>query len=316
LQVVALLLIALSLWVLSPVLAPLAGAGFVVLLASRSYERLVVALHGRRPLAGVIATVAVTLAVFVPLGGALYLAGTQAIAAGHSLAQAVARAGGVDAFVGQISPTLRDRLPGLGDAAISTIVDSAGRLASWAPHIVTSAGWFAALALLAVVSTYYLFVQGPSFVAFLRRASPLRREQTDALLAEFHEVAVGLFRGNVVVALFHATSAAVGYAIFGVGHVFVLGAVTTIASFVPLVGTSLVWGPPVVGLILAHHIGRAIGLLVWCLLVVGRERSDRAPHRLARSHGAAAAAALSHALRRNRGFRGEGPAPGPSRRKP
>lgn len=50
---------------------------------------------------------------------------------------------------------------------------------------------------------------------------------------------------------------------------FLLGAVTMVASFVPLVGTGLVWVPFVDGLFLAHHTARAIGLLFWCALVVG-----------------------------------------------
>jgi predicted PurR-regulated permease PerM len=268
LQWVALVLVLLSLWVLGPVLAPLAGAGFVVLVANDPYERLVVALHGRRSLAAVIATVVITVAVFAPVVGALYLAGVQAISAGHGIVESVAKAGGVNGFVAQLPPVLRDRLPDASDA-VSTLVGWAGRLASWVPSAVGSVGWFSAEALLAIVSTYYLFGQGPTFVEFLRRVSPLRRDQTEALLSEFRNVALGRFRGNMVVGLFHGVSAAVGYAIFGVGHVFLLGVVTMIASFVPLVGTGLVWVPLVVGLFIAHHTARAIGLLIWCLLVVG-----------------------------------------------
>jgi predicted PurR-regulated permease PerM len=269
LQWIVLVLVLLSLWVVSPVLAPLAAASFVVLIANRAYERLVVALHGRRGLAAVIATVVITVGLFAPLLGAFYLAVVQAIGAGHAIAQAVAKAGGVNAFVVQLPPLLRERLPDATDTVVSTLVGWAGRFASWAPRVVGSVGWFTAEALLAIVSTYYLFSQGPTFVEFLRRVSPLRRNQTEALLSEFRNVAIGLFRGNVVAALFQAVSAAVGYAIFGIGHVFLLGAVTMIASFVPLVGTSLVWTPLVIGLILAHHTARAIGLLIWCLLVVG-----------------------------------------------
>jgi predicted PurR-regulated permease PerM len=268
LQWVALVLVVLSLWVLGPVLAPILFAGFVVLVANGPYERLVVALHGRRSLAAVFATVAITVAVFAPIAGALYLAGVQAISAGHGIVQAVAKAGGVNAFVAQLPPVLRDRLPDASDA-VSALVGWGGRLASWAPRAVGSVGWFTAEALLAIVTTYYLFAQGPTFVEFLRRVSPLRRDQSEALLSEFRNVALGLFRGNIVVGLFHGVSAAIGYAIFGISHVFLLGVVTMIASFVPLVGTGLVWMPLVIGLFIAHHTGRAIGLLTWCVLVVG-----------------------------------------------
>ena len=266
---IALVLVLLSIWVLSPVLAPLAAAGFVVLVANSAYERLAAALHGHRSLAAVFATLFITILVFAPLTGAIYLAGVEAIHAGHALMRAVTSAGGVNAFVAQLPPVLRERLPDVSDSAVSALVAGAARFVSWAPRAFGSVGWFVAEALLVIVSTYYLFVEGPTFVSFIRRVSPLRRNQTEALLSEFRNVAVGLFRGNFVVALFHAASAAVGYAIFGIDRVFLLGVVTMIASFVPLLGTSLVWGPLVVGLLLAHHAGKAIGLLLWCLLVVG-----------------------------------------------
>lgn len=267
LQWIALVLVLLSLWVLGPVLAPLVFAGLVVLVTDGAYEHLVIKLHGRRSLAAVTATVIIAVAVFVPLVGAAYLAGVQAIRAGHTLIDAVATAGGVNAFVSQLPPALRDRLPD-ANAIVSTLVGWAGRFASWAPRAVGSIGWFIAESLLAIVSTYYLFVQGPTFVKFLRGVSPLRRDQTNALLSEFRNVALGLFRGNLLTILFQGVAAGVGYAVFGVGHVFLLAAITTIAAFVPLVGTSLVWAPLVISLFVAHQNGRAIGLLIWCLLVV------------------------------------------------
>src|SRR5262249_57450163 len=115
-------------------------------------------------------------------------------------------------------------------------------------------GWFGGQGFRAFVSTYYLFVQGRAFVAFLRRVSPLNAKQTEALLAEFRSVTNSLFRGNLVVALVQGTSAGIGYLIFGVGHVVLLATITMFASFVPLVGTSLVWGPIVIWLALTHHL--------------------------------------------------------------
>ncbi len=268
-QVIALILLALLVWVLSPVLTPLLAAGFAVLVAYGSFDRLVVTLRGRRSLAAALATVILILTVFVPVGGALYAAGVQLVAAGHALARVGASAGGVNELVAQLPPFMRDRMPALSETAVSAVAAWAGRAASWAPGAVRSIGWFVAEALLGIVSAYYLFLDGPIFVSFLRDVSPLDPRQTDALLKEFREVAIGLFRGNVVVALFHGASAAIGYWIFGTGHVFLFGALTAIASFVPLLGTSLVWAPLVAGLAIGHHTGRAIGLLIWCLVVVG-----------------------------------------------
>lgn len=267
-QVVVLVLVALLLWVLRPVLGALLLGGFAVLVAYRPFERLASALRGRRRLAAVIATSVVTVAVLLPLGVAAGYAVSEAADGIRWLNHEVAASGGYAALVEQLPAPIRDRLPSFA-GGLDAAVAWAARAASAAPHLVASTGWLLSEALLSVVTMYYLFVEGPSLVTFLNRVSPLRAEQTQALLAEFRAVALALFRGNLVVAFFHGASAALGYATFGVPRVLLLGVLTAVASFVPLVGTGLVWIPLVAALALTHHEARALGLLAWCATVVG-----------------------------------------------
>jgi predicted PurR-regulated permease PerM len=48
-----------------------------------------------------------------------------------------------------------------------------------------------------------------------------------------------------------------------------LGMLTMLASFIPVVGTLIVWVPTVVLLWLANHHGAAVLLVVWCALFLG-----------------------------------------------
>lgn len=268
LQWLVLLLVALLIWVLRPVLGALLVGGLVVLIAARSYDRLVVKLRGRRAPAAAIATSVVTLAVLLPLSLALYFAVGEAADGLRSLAHEVSARGGYAGLVAGLPPWARDRLPS-ASGGMDTMLGWAGHVASATPRLLASTGWLITEALLTVVTIYYLFLDGHSLVMILRQVSPLRREQTDALLDEFQLVAIALFRGTLVVALAQGLAATLGYAIFGSSHVLLLGVVTALASFVPLVGTAIVWAPLVVALALGHHEGRALGLLAWCVTVVG-----------------------------------------------
>jgi predicted PurR-regulated permease PerM len=51
--------------------------------------------------------------------------------------------------------------------------------------------------------------------------------------------------------------------------VLLLGALTALASFVPLLGTATVWLPVVIGAALVDSPWRAFGLLIYSLVVVG-----------------------------------------------
>jgi len=267
LQYVVLILVALLIWILRPVLGALLLGGFAVLVSYRPYQRLVGVLHGRRATASVLATSVLTLAVLLPLGIAAYLAVDEAVDGIRWLGQQLST-GGTSALLDALPLPVRERLPSLTTALEGTL-GWAARAVSAAPRLIASTGRLLVEALLTLVTMYYLFVEGPSFIELVYRVSPLSADQTDALLAEFRTVAVALFRGSLLVALFHGVSAALGYAIFGVPRVVLFGVLTAVASIVPLVGTGLVWLPLVIALALTHHVGRALGLSIWCAAVVG-----------------------------------------------
>jgi predicted PurR-regulated permease PerM len=267
LQYVVLFLVALLIWVLRPVLGALLLGGFAVLVSYEPYQRLVNVLHGRRATAAVLATAGLSVAILLPLAMAAYLAIDEA-ADGIRWITRELWASGTAGLLHWLPVSIRELLPSL-TSTIDALLGWVTRSASNAPHLIASTGRLLIEALLTIVTMYYLFVEGPSFVDLLRRVSPLSADQTDALLAEFRIVALALLRGSLVVALFHGVSAAVGYAIFGVSRVLLFGVLTAAASIVPVIGTGLVWLPLVIGLALTHHVGQAAGLLIWCAAVVG-----------------------------------------------
>jgi predicted PurR-regulated permease PerM len=119
-----------------------------------------------------------------------------------------------------------------------------------------------------LIAFYFFLLEGPRLRRWLERVSPLEPRQTRDLFIEFRSVARASIFGSALAALFQAVAATVGFIVTGVPYAIFFGLLTLVVSFIPVVGTMLVWAPAV-GLlwVFGHHV-MAIVLLAWCLVVV------------------------------------------------
>jgi predicted PurR-regulated permease PerM len=123
-----------------------------------------------------------------------------------------------------------------------------------------------------LIAFYFLLIEGSRIAEWMRRVSPLEARQTRDLLDEFRAVSRASILGTAIAALFQALTATLGFFITGVPHAVFFGMCTLIASFIPVVGTLIVWVPAVAFLWLAGHHGSAVLLAAWCMVfVVGAE---------------------------------------------
>jgi predicted PurR-regulated permease PerM len=180
---------------------------------------------------------------------------------------------------GALSPRaeeLLDRLLGALHVTRAQLGDLLHRASAGAEHLLsrvlessTRATFHTAIMLIAF---YFFLVEGRRMAEWLHRVSPLETRQTRDLLDEFRAVSRATILGTTIAASFQALAATLGYVITGLPHAAFFGLCTLLASFIPVVGTLLVWLPAVVFLWLADHHGAAVLLTAWCLVfVVGAE---------------------------------------------
>ena len=62
--------------------------------------------------------------------------------------------------------------------------------------------------------------------------------------------------------------AGLGFAVFGVPHPATGGALLALTSFIPVIGTLLVWVPAAVWLLASGHLARALLLTAYCLVIL------------------------------------------------
>ncbi len=263
--------VALTVYVIWPFRAPLflaavLAAAFQPLLART--ERL---LKGRRRLSGALLTVLVFGTIVAPIASILAFIGQQMTQGLTWVRDSL----GVQS-VGQISMS---RVPPEAQHAIDRILSTlhlsrdqvqsfAGKALDYAqgvgPALVGASVGAVASTLIMLAAFFFLLVDGRTLIRLLGRISPLQAAQTEELLREFANVSSATLVGAALTAAVQAILATIGFAIARVPHAVFLGIATLVASFIPVVGTALVWIPAAALLALTGHMTAAIFVAAWC----------------------------------------------------
>jgi predicted PurR-regulated permease PerM len=266
--------------IFQPFLGPIYWAfllAFMLLPVNRRVRR---RLGGRRGLAAAVMTVGVTLGFAVPAAvGAIGFA-RQGIELGRKISAAGQRY--------QIQgPQDLVNLPVFGGAmawATERLHVDAAHVQTWVVRgsqqtvqfllarsgdvLFGALGMFGNLALTLFV-LYFFFRDGDTMAARAWGLIPIDARRKEALDRRLQAVTRGVVIGTVLTALSQGALLAVGLWIAGVSSPLVFGAVGAVASFVPFVGTALVWVPAAIWVYTQGVVWKTIFLVLWGALVVG-----------------------------------------------
>lgn len=110
---------------------------------------------------------------------------------------------------------------------------------------------------------FYSFQEGRRVFDRIKHLIPLAPNLKERLIEEVRNVTGAVVYGQVVTALVQGTLGGIGFLIFDVPNPVLWGFVMIILSFLPLVGTPIIWAPAAVWKIVSGHTFQGIGLLVW-----------------------------------------------------
>lgn len=116
---------------------------------------------------------------------------------------------------------------------------------------------------------YFLFEKPRFFERILVNAAPLKRANISLIGDKMRKLIIANAIGIPVVALGQGLVGLVGYFIFGAPSPILLFALTAAASMIPIVGAAIVYVPVCIFMIAEGNTGAGIGLLIYCLVVVG-----------------------------------------------
>jgi len=115
---------------------------------------------------------------------------------------------------------------------------------------------------------FFMLTNGREMEKMLDRLIPLKGENIKLLGNETKNMIKANAVGIPILALLQGFVAALGYWIFGVDDAILWGFISGIFSIIPIVGTAVVWLPLCLYLFATDKTGNAIGLLVYCAVLV------------------------------------------------
>ncbi|MCF1427258.1 MAG: AI-2E family transporter [Shewanella sp.] len=115
---------------------------------------------------------------------------------------------------------------------------------------------------------FFFLRDNDKLIGALRHVIPLSRSQEDLIFHEIEQVAKSAVLGSFLTAIAQGIAGGIVMALAGFPGLF-WGSMMAFASFIPFVGTALIWMPAAVYLALTGDWGWAIFLVVWGIVVIG-----------------------------------------------
>ncbi|TAN42463.1 MAG: AI-2E family transporter [Nitrospirae bacterium] len=122
---------------------------------------------------------------------------------------------------------------------------------------------------LMLFTVFFLFRDGTRLADWVRDWLPFPDEQKDRLFGQTKDLIVSTIYGGVVVALSQGILGGIAFAIFGIGAPVLWGSVMALCSFLPAIGTALVWAPASLFLFIQGAYLKALGLVLVGVFVIG-----------------------------------------------
>lgn len=157
----------------------------------------------------------------------------------------------------------------LGDALHLYAARGASYLAGRVGLILTHTAEFVIDLSFTVLAMFYFFRDGAAIVNRLQRALPFEPLEQARIVEDTRELVFATVISSLAAAAMHGVIGGFAFAVTGIQAPLFWGVLMAFFSFIPLIGTALIWVPLSISLILGGHLGRGIILAAICSIVVG-----------------------------------------------
>lgn len=259
------------------------------------YDRLLKLTKGRARLSALLACLFVLFLIVIPTGIFLFLLGRQALDVYNGIVQKV-QSGALDPYLkweqGNIFYDIFQEVQtyfeksqvlfgttvdltnlDLKQSLVGLAKDVSGLLVGQTKNLIAGLGESFLNAILnffiLFFALYYFFKDGHLISNAFMQASPLPAKYNTELLRKFKEMSKAALYGIFLTSIAQGMLGGIGFMIVGIPNALLWGTAMAFFSLVPLVGTSLIWLPASVILLLSGNIFGGIFLFLWGIFLVG-----------------------------------------------
>jgi len=258
-----------------PFLMTIIMAGIFSALTRPLYRRLERWLGGRRSLAAAVTLILIIFVVLLPLAGLLGAVTAEAIKVGETVKPWVQKQLSQPAAFSDLLEKIPfyERLLPYKETLLQKAGELVGRLSSFLINSLSSVTVMTAqlifMLFIFLYTMFFFLVDGDRILNRMLYYLPLKPEDEERMLDKFTSVTRATLKGVAVIGILQGVLTGAAFAVIGIPSSIFWGTVTAVMSLVPGIGTAIVWLPASIILATGGHYGQAIGLFVFCSLVVG-----------------------------------------------
>ena len=250
-------------------------AGIFSALSFPLYRRFERWFKGRRTLASLATLVLIIVVVILPLGGLLGIVTGQAIKVGEAVTPWVSRQLSQPDAISEALKSLPfyDKVEPYRNLILTKAGELVGHISGFLINRLRSVTLgtvnFIFMLFIMLYTMFFFFMDGPKLIDKILYYLPLEDHDERLMLNKFTSVTRATLKGTAVIGILQGTLAGAAFAVVGIDSAVFWGTIMAVLSFIPGIGTALVWVPAVIILAATGHPAKAIGLGVFCAAVVG-----------------------------------------------
>lgn len=263
------------LFMIRPFLMALFLAGIFSAMAQPAYRKISRIIGGRPRAASLIILLLFCLIFLLPLSGLVGVITAQAVKVATSikpwLERQIAQPAPFSEYL-QMIPFYEDIVPYRDE-----IIGKAGEWASGATFFMVdflserAAGTitFILMFFIFLYTSYFFMTDGTKLLTRMLYYLPLEDRKEKRLLERFTSVTRATLKGTAVIGVLQGGLAGLAFAVVGIDAAVFWGTIMTVLSIIPGLGSALIWLPAAIVLAIGGNYLKAIGLTLFCGLVVG-----------------------------------------------
>ncbi|MGB0035316.1 MAG: AI-2E family transporter [Candidatus Acidiferrales bacterium] len=256
--------------IFEPFLAPIAWAVVLVVVSFPVYTRL--SRRMRPAIAAVVMTFGITLILIVPTLLVMGAFVRQGVVAVREIQQGIAS--GHYAWVNDLWARIQARFPDANPGDLGTVVSRYGEkaaayVAERLGAILRNTAEFLFHLCVAILAMFYLYIDGDKIVVRLRELLPFEESHRTRMISEARDLIFASVTSSLVSAAAHGVLGGLAFELTGISAPVFWGVMMGFMSFVPLVGSAIIWVPAAISLMVGGHLGTGIFLAAICAGIVG-----------------------------------------------
>jgi len=250
-------------------------AGIFSAMAQPAFRKITRLLCGRPRVSSLLTLMLFSLVVLLPLSGLVGIITAEAVKVGQSVTpwvqRQIAEPAAFTEYLQKI-PFYEEMLP-YHEQIIRKAGELANRISAFLVNSLSAGAVgtvnFIFMFFVFLYSSYFFLLDGRVLLDRILYYLPLEEREEKRLLDRFTSVTRATLKGTAVIGVLQGGLAGLAFAVVGIEAAVFWGTVMTVLSIIPALGSALVWVPAAIILAAGGSYLKAVGLALFCGLVVG-----------------------------------------------